>query len=66
MNLVRLALAFLLPPVAIFMTYGVSTTLIINVLLTLVGWVPGIIHALWAIAKHEEKMTHSGEPTELL
>jgi len=55
MKFFRLLLGILLPPVGIFVTYGVSTTLLINVLLTLAGWLPGVIHAVWAIAKHEEK-----------
>lgn len=55
MKLVRVLLSILVPPVAVFLTYGVSITLVINILLTLLGWVPGIIHALWAIAKAEEK-----------
>jgi uncharacterized membrane protein YqaE (UPF0057 family) len=56
MKLVRFALGVLLPPVGVFLTYGFSSTLVINILLTLLGWVPGIIHAVWAIAKHEEKV----------
>lgn len=56
MQLVRLLLAILLPPVAVFMTYGFSFTLIVSIGLTLLGWVPGIIHALWAISKHDEKI----------
>lgn len=55
MKLVRFALGIFLPPVGIFLTYGLSATLLINILLTLLGWVPGIIHAVWAIAKHEER-----------
>lgn len=55
MKLLRLLLGILLPPVGIFLTYGISTTLVINILLTLLGWVPGIIHALWAISKYDEK-----------
>jgi uncharacterized membrane protein YqaE (UPF0057 family) len=51
---IRLLLGILLPPVGIFLTYGISSALLINVLLTLLGWVPGIIHALWAITKYEE------------
>lgn len=54
MNLLRLVLAILLPPVGVFLTYGVSTTLLINIVLTLLGWLPGSIHAVWAIAKHSE------------
>ncbi len=56
MKLVRFALGILLPPVGVFLTYGLSTTLLINILLTFLGWVPGSIHAVWAIAKHEERM----------
>jgi len=55
MKLVRFAFGILIPPVGVFLTYGFSTTLLINILLTILGWVPGVIHAIWAIAKHEEK-----------
>jgi uncharacterized membrane protein YqaE (UPF0057 family) len=54
MKLVRYILAILLPPVGIFLTYGVGQTLVINILLTLLGWVPGSIHALWATSKRDE------------
>jgi uncharacterized membrane protein YqaE (UPF0057 family) len=54
-KLVRFVLAVLLPPVGIFLTYGVSFTLFLNIALTVLGWIPGIIHAVWAIAKYEEK-----------
>lgn len=60
MTLVRYLLAVLLPPVGIFLTYGLSATLLINIVLTLLGWVPGSIHAVWAIAKHEERMKQQG------
>jgi uncharacterized membrane protein YqaE (UPF0057 family) len=54
MKLTRLILGFVVPPVGVFLTYGISTTLFINILLTILGWVPGIIHAVWAIAKYYE------------
>jgi uncharacterized membrane protein YqaE (UPF0057 family) len=57
MKVIRFALGILVPPVSIFMTYGLSTTLLLNILLTLLGWVPGSIHAVWAIAKQEEKVS---------
>jgi uncharacterized membrane protein YqaE (UPF0057 family) len=38
------------------MTVGVGPTLLINILLTLLGWLPGSIHAFWVIVKHEEKV----------
>ena len=51
---IRYAFGILLPPVGVFLTYGFSFALLINILLCLLGWVPGIIHAVWAIAKHGE------------
>lgn len=60
MKLVRLLLGILIPPVGVFMTYGFSVTLLINILLTILGWVPGSIHAVWAIAKHEERFGEQG------
>lgn len=61
MKLLRFVLGIVLPPVGVFLTYGLGPTLLINVLLCLLGWIPGIIHAVWAIAKHEEKMNKQGE-----
>lgn len=54
MKFLRYALGVLLPPVGVFITYGLSVTLLINILLCLLAWVPGVIHAVWAIAKHDE------------
>ena len=51
-NLLRYVLGILVPPVGVFLTYGVGTQLFINLALCLLGWVPGIIHALWAISKY--------------
>ncbi|NJL84756.1 MAG: YqaE/Pmp3 family membrane protein [Leptolyngbyaceae cyanobacterium SM1_1_3] len=59
MKLLRFILGILVPPVGVFMTYGVSSTLLINILLTLLAWVPGSIHAVWAIAKHYEKASEN-------
>jgi uncharacterized membrane protein YqaE (UPF0057 family) len=51
----HLLLSLFLPPVAVALTVGVSTTLLLNISLTLLGWVPGIIHALWVITKQTEE-----------
>ncbi|HEY9884497.1 MAG TPA: YqaE/Pmp3 family membrane protein [Thermosynechococcaceae cyanobacterium] len=56
MKSIRLILGILVPPLGIFLTYGVGPTLLISVLLTIFGWLPGSIHAVWAISKHEEQM----------
>lgn len=56
MKLVRILAGILVPPLGIFLTVGVGPTLIINILLTLLGWLPGSIHAIWVILKHEEQL----------
>ncbi len=57
MKILRIVLALVLPPVAVFLTYGLSTTLLINILLTFLGWFPGSIHAVWAVVKYYENTT---------
>jgi uncharacterized membrane protein YqaE (UPF0057 family) len=54
MKVLYLLLGIAVPPLGIFLTYGLGTTFVINVLLTILGWIPGSIHAVWAIAKHYE------------
>ncbi|VEP15633.1 conserved hypothetical protein; putative membrane protein [Hyella patelloides LEGE 07179] len=55
MGILKIIAAILLPPLGVFMTMGVSQALLINILLTLLGWIPGIIHALWIISKESEQ-----------
>jgi uncharacterized membrane protein YqaE (UPF0057 family) len=55
MRLLRILLGILVPPLGVFLTAGASSALIINILLTLLGWLPGSIHAVWVITKHAER-----------
>lgn len=48
-NLLELLLAILLPPVAVYMKVGLTSQFWLNVILTLLGYAPGIIHALWIV-----------------
>ncbi len=57
MKIIQLILGIAIPPLGIFLTYGISSTLLISVVLTLLGWIPGSIHAVWAIAKYQEQQT---------
>lgn len=41
--------AILLPPLAV-LAWGKPKTFLINVVLTLLGWFPGIFHAFWAMS----------------
>jgi uncharacterized membrane protein YqaE (UPF0057 family) len=49
MSLIQLILAFVLPPAAVYLSVGTSVHFWINVILTILGWAPGIIHALWVL-----------------
>lgn len=42
-------LAILLPPVAVFLKRGADKHLVISIILTLLFFVPGVIHALWVV-----------------
>lgn len=45
MSILTIILAVLLPPLAVGLRYGISKQFLLNVLLTLIGWLPGVIHA---------------------
>ena len=50
-NLLRIILAILLPPVGVFFTVGLGGQFWLNILLTILGYIPGIVHAVWIIAR---------------
>ncbi len=49
MKIVKIILAIVLPPVAAFMQVGLTSHFWINIVLSLLFVVPGIIHALWLV-----------------
>lgn len=51
MDIIRIICAILLPPLGVFLQVGLGLQFWINILLTLLGYIPGIIHAVWIIAK---------------
>jgi len=50
-KLIQIILAVILPPVAVFLKKGVGQDLIINIVLCIFFWIPGIIHAVWLSTK---------------
>ncbi|WP_307154152.1 YqaE/Pmp3 family membrane protein [Rhodopseudomonas julia] len=49
--MVRILLAIILPPLGVFLQVGLGLQFWLNILLTLFGYVPGIIHAVWIILR---------------
>jgi uncharacterized membrane protein YqaE (UPF0057 family) len=50
-DFIRVLFAIVLPPVGVFLQVGIGKDFWINILLTLLGYIPGIVHAVWIIAK---------------
>ena len=50
-KVVMILLALFLPPIAVFLKSGVGKDLIINIVLCLLFFVPGVVHALWVVTK---------------
>lgn len=53
MEFVKIIFAILLPPLGVFLQVGVRKHFWINILLTMLGYIPGIVHAIWVIAKNK-------------
>ncbi len=51
MSVLTIILAILLPPLAVALEYGISGKFFINLLLTLIGWLPGVIHAFVVLSR---------------
>lgn len=51
MSILQIILAILIPPLAVALSYGLSSAFWINLLLTILGIVPGIIHAFIVISR---------------
>lgn len=46
-------LALFIPPVPVFVKRGCGADVLINILLWVLGWIPGVIHAFYIISKFE-------------
>jgi uncharacterized membrane protein YqaE (UPF0057 family) len=50
-DVVRIIAAIIVPPVGVFLQVGFGLHFWLNILLTILGYVPGIIHAVWVILR---------------
>jgi uncharacterized membrane protein YqaE (UPF0057 family) len=46
-DICKIILAIVLPPLGVFLERGCNADFFINILLTILGYIPGIIHALY-------------------
>lgn len=57
--MLKIILAILLPPVAVLLERGISGSLLLNILLTILGWIPGAIHAVLVVTSNPAPATVS-------
>jgi uncharacterized membrane protein YqaE (UPF0057 family) len=50
-SIIRIILAIFLPPIAVLVTAGIGIQFFLNILLTILGVIPGMIHALWIVMR---------------
>jgi len=55
LDLLRIILAIILPPVGVFFRVGLGGHFWLSILLTLFGYLPGLIHAIWVIGKYSKR-----------
>jgi uncharacterized membrane protein YqaE (UPF0057 family) len=55
-KLVEIIIAFLFPPLAVWMKKGMNKQVLIALLLWILGHIPGVIYALWVISQPDDRM----------
>ncbi len=50
-DVIKMALSIIVPPVGVFFEVGLGGQFWLNILLTLLGYFPGVIHAVYIIAR---------------
>ncbi|MCE8005793.1 YqaE/Pmp3 family membrane protein [Aestuariivita sp.] len=51
MDLIRIILSVIIPPLGVFLQVGLGKHFWINILLTLLGYIPGLVHAVYIVAR---------------
>jgi uncharacterized membrane protein YqaE (UPF0057 family) len=51
LDILRIILSVIIPPVGVFLQVGIGLHFWLNILLTLLGYFPGLIHAIWVILR---------------
>jgi uncharacterized membrane protein YqaE (UPF0057 family) len=54
MGIIDILLAIIMPPIPVALRFGFSRKFWINLLLTLLGWLPGVVHALYVLSRERE------------
>jgi len=57
-DIIKIVLAIIFPPLGVALQVGIKNPHFwINIVLTLMGWIPGMVHALYVILTYEDNQT---------
>lgn len=51
MDIIKIILTVLCPPLGVFLHTGLSKQLLLSILLTLLAYFPGLVHAIYVISQ---------------
>ncbi|WP_299124429.1 YqaE/Pmp3 family membrane protein [uncultured Winogradskyella sp.] len=51
MSLLTIVLSIILPPLGVFLKQGMGSEFLISIILTVIGWLPGVIYAFYVNSK---------------
>ncbi|GAA4811250.1 UPF0057 membrane protein [Marinicella pacifica] len=51
MDFFRILFSLLIPPLGVFLQVGIGGQFWLNILLTILGYIPGVVHAAYVIGK---------------
>ncbi|KAF7289965.1 Cupin-5 domain-containing protein [Mycena indigotica] len=60
-DILLIVIAVLFPPVSTFFICGCGIDLVIGILLSILGYIPGLIHSLWLIFRKMEAEERFGQ-----
>ena len=49
--MIKILTAILIPPISILLGYGLGSKFYLNVVLTICGIIPGVVHAIWNLSE---------------
>ena len=48
-DVLRVLISILIPPLGVFLKVGIGFHFWLNLILTIVGYFPGLVHAIWVL-----------------
>ncbi|MEO1272930.1 MAG: YqaE/Pmp3 family membrane protein [Myxococcota bacterium] len=55
MDVIRVLLSILIPPLGVFLKVGLGLHFWLSLVLTFMGYLPGLVHAVWVIVSSDNE-----------